>query len=68
MTWIQLIQKNTVFIEYYTNRSKLNEEIYAKLSICADVVLLQIICNIKVRWSPTTIDDNIDFKPIITKK
>ena len=52
--------------EYYTSRAKLRRrKKYAKLSIGADV-LKQIICNIKVRRA-TTRNDNIDFKPIVTR-
>jgi hypothetical protein len=50
--------------EYYTDRAKLRKK-YAKLSIGADVVK-QIVYNIKVRRA-TTRNDNIDFKPIVTR-
>ena len=50
--------------EYYTDRAKLRKK-YAKLSIGADV-LKQIVYNIKVRRA-TTRNDNIDFKPIVTR-
>ena len=53
--------------EYYTNRAKLRNKKYAKLSIRAADILKQIICKIKIRGAPTKHDD-IDFKPIITTR
>ena len=50
---------------YYTERTEARRK-YAKLSIGADV-LQQIICTIKIRRAPTSHDDNVDFKPIITR-
>jgi hypothetical protein len=55
--------------QYYTYRAKLmSKKKWVKLSIGADMIK-QIICKIKIiRRAPTTRhDNNIDFKPIVTK-
>jgi len=48
---------------YYTPRAKLRLK-HAKLSIGDDIA--QIVCSVKVRHCPTK-QDNVDFKPILTK-
>lgn len=57
--------KPTNASQYYTYRAKLRRK-WVKLSIGADM-LKQIICTIKVRRAPARHDDNVDFKPIVTK-
>jgi hypothetical protein len=57
--------KPTNASQYYTYRARLRKK-WVKLSIGADM-LKQIICKIKVRRAPTRHDDNVDFKPIVTK-
>ncbi len=56
--------KITSVSQYYTTRSKLRSK-YAKLSI-GDDILAKIICSVKVRYGPIR-QDNVDFKPIVTK-
>jgi hypothetical protein len=53
--------------QYYTERARpRKKKRWIKLSVGADV-LKQIICSIKIRRAPTR-HDNVDFKPIITRK
>jgi len=59
------IQNTSCFTQHYTDRTGYRRK-YVKLSIGADV-LKQIIYTITIRRAPTRYDDNIDFKPIITK-
>jgi hypothetical protein len=58
--------KATHASQYYTERAKLRRRKYIKLSLGADL-LKQIICAIKIRRAPTRHDNNIDFRPLITK-
>jgi hypothetical protein len=51
--------------QYYTERVNLRRK-YIKLSLGADL-LNKIICTIKIRRAPTRYD-NIDFRPLTTKK
>ena len=52
--------------ESYTERAKLRRRKYTKLSIGADLLQQIIICNIKIRRTPTR-HDNIDFKPLVKR-
>jgi hypothetical protein len=59
-------QPTTNASQYYTYRAKLRKKKWVKLSIGADMIK-QIICTIKIRRAPTRNDNNVDFKPIVTK-
>ena len=58
--------KATHASQYYTERAELRRRKYIKVSLGADV-LKQIICTVKIRGTPARHDDNIDFRPLITK-